>query len=157
MEETRLCSVCKKSLPVSDFYVANKENGRLFTECKECCKARTRKNRNEKIDYYRNYDKIRASDERRVESTKKYRHSKKGLDAHQKRNAVYRSNNVEKYNAHKKVTAAINGGKLKRPSTCSVCGCGGKIEGHHEDYSRPLDVTWLCQSCHKLAHRHAAA
>ena len=157
MEETKLCRTCAKSLPVSEFYVANNKTGNLLTECKECCRARVRKNRSEKIDYYRNYDKIRASDERRIASAKKYRQSRKGIDTHQRLNAAYRSNHVEKYNAHKKVTAAISSGKLKRPSTCSVCGLEGKIEGHHEDYRRPLEVTWLCQSCHKLVHRYAAA
>jgi hypothetical protein len=31
--------------------------------------------------------------------------------------------------------------------------CGEpKVHAHHEDYSRPLDVTWLCQKCHVQRH-----
>lgn len=27
-----------------------------------------------------------------------------------------------------------------------------RIVAHHEDYTRPLDVTWLCTPCHKQRH-----
>ncbi len=30
--------------------------------------------------------------------------------------------------------------------------CAGQIEGHHEDYSRPLDVVWLCHRHHMDRH-----
>jgi hypothetical protein len=32
-----------------------------------------------------------------------------------------------------------------------VCGAT-KTEAHHTDYSRPLDVVWLCKHCHRLLH-----
>ncbi len=35
---------------------------------------------------------------------------------------------------------------------CEVCG-DPKTDGHHEDYSRPLEVRWLCRLCHARAHR----
>jgi len=56
------------------------------------------------------------------------------------------------------VRAALACGKLIRPKLCSQCGFEGKIEAHHQDYSRPLDVSWLCKKCHaplsKLAQVH---
>lgn len=49
-----------------------------------------------------------------------------------------------------KVRAAIERGDLVRPDQCSKCGSNGRIDAAHEDYSKPLTVTWLCRSCHVL-------
>ena len=43
--------------------------------------------------------------------------------------------------------------KMIRERACSRCGIKGRIEGHHNDYSKSLEVVWLCQKCHKEAHR----
>lgn len=52
------------------------------------------------------------------------------------------------------VTAAINRGELTRPVVCELCKqCNGRIEAHHSDYGKPLDVVWLCIPCHKKAHQ----
>lgn len=47
------------------------------------------------------------------------------------------------------VSNAVKSGKLIRPENCEQCGGPGPIEGAHEDYSRPLEVRWLCQKCHR--------
>ena len=48
------------------------------------------------------------------------------------------------------VMQAVRTGALtKQP--CSRCGAV-KAVAHHEDYSKPLDVTWLCLSCHQRRH-----
>lgn len=44
---------------------------------------------------------------------------------------------------------ALRDGRVKQHE-CLVC--GGKSEAHHPDYSRPLDVVWLCRAHHILAH-----
>jgi hypothetical protein len=49
-----------------------------------------------------------------------------------------------------KVRAAIKKGLMARATACESCGAtGGAIEASHSDYSRPLDVTWLCRPCHR--------
>ena len=35
---------------------------------------------------------------------------------------------------------------------CAVCGTTEEIQGHHTDYTKPLEVTWLCRLHHFHAH-----
>lgn len=49
-------------------------------------------------------------------------------------------------------TAAIKAGRLKRPDRCQDCGSPGRPEAHHEDYSKPLVVVWVCRPCHCARH-----
>lgn len=49
---------------------------------------------------------------------------------------------------------AIQKGKIVRPKKCSECGGSrSKLHGHHTDYSKPLNVVWLCSLCHGFIHR----
>lgn len=57
-----------------------------------------------------------------------------------------------KARAHKAVAKAVADGCLNRPDACELCGERHRIYGHHEDYSKPLDVDWLCAWCHRLIH-----
>lgn len=59
----------------------------------------------------------------------------------------------KQFKASQKVTDAVRSGKLIRPENCSLCGMIGKIEGHHADYSKPLEVIWVCRKCHMAIHR----
>jgi ribosomal protein S27AE len=62
----------------------------------------------------------------------------------------YRERNPEKDKARSKVHKAIRTGKLVR-SACEGCG-EKKVQAHHEDYSKPLEVRWLCIACHRKEH-----
>ena len=55
---------------------------------------------------------------------------------------------IEAQRARSSVLEAIRSGKLKKPTTCERCGQRGIIDGHHEDYKKPLVVIWLCRPCH---------
>lgn len=49
------------------------------------------------------------------------------------------------------VTTAIWQGRLTR-QPCEVCGATKRVDAHHDDYTKPLEVRWLCKSHHKQHH-----
>lgn len=53
--------------------------------------------------------------------------------------------------AHDAVRFALRRGELRRPSRCETCLLSIKPHAHHDDYSRPLEVRWLCRACHRNA------
>lgn len=57
---------------------------------------------------------------------------------------------LSKEAAHAAVTRALAKGTLVS-QPCEECG-NKKTDGHHPDYSKPLEVIWLCRSCHKKEH-----
>lgn len=55
-----------------------------------------------------------------------------------------------KYLSRKILAWGVRCGALKRAHACQKCGSTDWInEGHHEDYSKPLRVVWLCIPCHR--------
>jgi hypothetical protein len=52
----------------------------------------------------------------------------------------------EKYKARYTLRNAVAKGIIER-KPCIVCG-NPKSHGHHEDYSKPLEVIWLCHQHH---------
>ena len=66
-----------------------------------------------------------------------------------------RSKYPEKHTARQIFEFALWKKFITRPTVCSKCGSDGRgyvIEGHHYDYTKPLDVTWLCKRCHIAVH-----
>lgn len=57
----------------------------------------------------------------------------------------------EKHEARLQLAKAVASGRVMR-MPCCVCG-NPRSEGHHEDYSKPLDVIWLCRKHHTPRHR----
>jgi hypothetical protein len=58
--------------------------------------------------------------------------------------------NPEKREAQVAVGHAIRDGRLSK-EPCEKCG-DSKVQGHHDDYSKPLDVRWLCPTHHAEHH-----
>lgn len=59
--------------------------------------------------------------------------------------------------AREKVRQALEHGILVKPKSCSSLVCEGdykRIEAHHPDYTKPLQVVWLCTVCHSRVHRN---
>jgi ribosomal protein S27AE len=79
-----------------------------------------------------------------------------------KRNPTYSADAVRRYRAkpdtapklraRETLARAVRQGRIERPAECPRCGVVGKIQGHHKDYSKPLEVEWLCGLCHGQEH-----
>jgi ribosomal protein S27AE len=62
--------------------------------------------------------------------------------------------NKDKRRAHKAVENALNRGDIKK-EPCERCG-SQHVHAHHDDYSQPLAVRWLCPVHHREHHMGAA-
>lgn len=139
------CNFCKTEKSDGDFYVSSRK------ECKECVKQRVRKNRLDNIDYYRSYDRLRASNPSRVKARKIYANPEMGKKARKRAIDNWSNKRPERRKASYIVSNALRNGKLKK-QVCYVCG-ESKVEAHHYAYDMPLDVTWLCVKHHKQLHK----
>lgn len=103
----------------------------------------------------RDTDRVRAADRERY-----YRdHAKRraASDAYQRANPErvteanqrWADRNPEKRAAQIAAGNAMRDGRLIRQG-CEVC--GEKGQAHHDDYSKPLEVRWLCPKHHAALH-----
>jgi hypothetical protein len=147
------CFKCNKEKDLDDFYKHPQMKDGRVNKCKECAKTENIDNRKVKIEYYKDFDKKRNQDLNR----KKYcaRKSKKWRLNNPEKSAEIKSNwkkrNPLKYKAHSAVSNALKNGLIKK-KPCEICG-DKKSESHHPDYSKPLDIIWLCDFHHKEEHR----
>jgi hypothetical protein len=57
--------------------------------------------------------------------------------------------------ARSMVARAIQNREIKKPKNCEGCGEVRRLQAHHNDYSMPLQVVWLCFPCHNRKHSTA--
>lgn len=55
-----------------------------------------------------------------------------------------------KHLSRQKFRRALKAGHILRPTFCSSCFIPCIPEGHHQDYSKPFEVVWLCRPCHNM-------
>lgn len=144
------CSKCKNFKDKGNFSLRSSAPDGLFYDCRDCQKLYREANKKyisgrRKQHYIENRERI-------ISRVKKYRSSDQGRKNKSKTNKVY----YEKYPEKIRATRAINNGirdkKVFKPETCEECGLKAKVQGHHDDYSKPLEVRWLCEPCH--THHH---
>lgn len=125
----KACFKCGEEKPLAEYYRHPKTADGHLNKCKTCAKADASRYRAENIESVRAYDRARGN-----------RQSPEYL-------REYRRKNPEKYKAHQAVAY-----RLKNPGVCSKCDSTSHVEAHHDDYTKPLDVRWLCAACHKQHH-----
>lgn len=122
---------------------------RRTCDCGVCPKCKHREV--VRASYWRNRDRIceRAHDtrERHGDAIREY-----------DRQRGFRPAEEIKRRARGAVAHALKTGLLVR-GECEHADddCRGRIEGHHDDYSQPLCVRWLCQRHHGREHRREVA
>ncbi len=152
------CKSCRKIKEESWFSDYNKST------CKDCLRERNRKWHKDHLDEVRakklqNYHKIKNDPNYRENRSAYYKewYKKNGRSrGGNYKESIYgwKKENPEKVTAHRILNDAIRIGIVKRPNTCSRCNRSGcRILGHHNLYNRPLEVVWLCSSCHKIIHQ----
>ena len=140
------CRSCADTLPASGFYASN------LHHCKECVKAGVRKNRADNIDHYRSYDRKRYREDDARRQHCKDMGKTIPMSVLVERNKVKRLAEPHKYKARNAVNNALRNGRIEKGNDCFFCGSQTKLQAHHQDYSRPLDVFWLCPPCHGKLH-----
>jgi len=133
--------------------------------CSDACKKEARKERNRKNRRFlwkTQKDKLRGQNKRYYEANKEkilthnkaYTKTPAGKRAVKRNLNKQRQKDPEKYFARKEVQKALMRGDLvKKP--CRICGAK-KVEAHHKDYSKPLDVIWLCRKHHEKEDKKCA-
>lgn len=134
------CNRCKKTLPLSDFYAHPRMADGHLNICKECHKLAVR-SRYREVGGRPEYERARSKRPARKAAAQGY--AQRSRERH-----------PDRYRAHNAVNNALRDGRLQR-QPCKVCG-NLKAEAHHEDYSKPLSVEWLCFRHHR-EHGHGQA
>lgn len=143
----KTCFKCRRQLPIVEFYAhPMMADGRLG-KCKSCTKKdtadRVAKKKNDPHWVEVEMDRCRLK-------TRRQRADGIVAPVSPEDRAAWLLRNPEKHAAHVAVRTALRSGRLLR-KPCEIC--GDKIaEAHHDDYSKPLCVRWLCDRHHKACH-----
>jgi hypothetical protein len=130
----KTCFKCKEAKPLTEFYPHPAMSDGRLGKCKVCNKRDVAENYRKRHAQYCSYEQRRFRDPQRKQ---------KQLEYHRK----YVARHPDKAHAHRAVQNAIRAGKLLR-QPCEVCRTTIKVQAHHHDYSKPLDVRWLCFKHH---------
>lgn len=131
------CSGCGRELPDSEFNKNRNSEDGLQDRCRKCFS-----------EYNRN--RYANDPEKTKERVREYRAANAENVLVTRLGMCERNPNHK--NANEAVALALSCGVLHRPHRCQGCGCDEsehRIEAHHADYSKPLDVIWLCTPCHR--------
>ena len=128
----KVCRSCGVEKPLDEYHIHKQMKDGHLNKCKCCVRARVKKHRGNNLERIRAYDRKRGS-----------RQPSEYLKELRKRKP-------NQYRAQTMVGNAVRDGRLFR-EPCEVCG-DNRSQGHHKDYLKPLNVTWLCSVHHKQWH-----
>lgn len=134
----KTCFKCGRRLESTEFYAHPRMKDGHLGKCKDCTK------RDVRARYWERHEERLAYDRRRSRSP-------------ERRQAIttYRKQNPAKVRAQILLHNAVARGKIAR-QPCERCGAP-RADAHHEDYTKPLDMRWLCRMHHRQRHVELAA
>jgi ribosomal protein S27AE len=150
----KICTSCGDKKPLSKYQTRSLSKDGVTASCKDCLKKRDARRFQDdprvKARHlaYQSTDHGKAS---MIAAKKKWANENKEIAKATR--LVWLEKNPEKRAAHLILASAVLRGLVNKPNECSKCGAGGRIDGHHHDYTRPIDVTWLCRQCHVSEHK----
>ncbi len=139
----KTCTKCQQGLPLDCFYRRKNSKIGYTSHCRQCLAGPTRDRAKRRLA--REPERIRAINRKKAKDS--YRRRREAI---LKKVSRYRAENREKIRAQSRVYSALRNGSLVRPCACSTCFSHCKPDAHHTDYAEPLEVQWLCRSCHHL-------
>lgn len=146
----KTCFKCNRELPRSEFYAHPQMGDGLLGKCKECTRADTAKREERLMSDPELAEKERERHRRKSKKSREQGMVKRETtEEARERTKTHRKLYPHKYKARQMVGNRIRDGKLFRQS-CMVC--GKKAQAHHDDYTKPLDVMWLCPKHHGERH-----
>ncbi len=149
----KTCFKCGVEKPLSEFYKHAEMADGHVNKCKVCNKKDVKDNYRANIDHYKEYEISRANLDHRVAARKSYAQTEQGKQKHSEAVERWAAAHPDRNGAKIIVNNAVRDGRLTPWPVCSVPSCCAKPEAHHPDYSKPLDVVWLCRKHHYGAHR----
>jgi len=144
----KTCFKCQKIKPLTEFYAHKMMADGHLNKCKSCTKKYIR----EREILLRATDPNWTEKELERQRIKTRRQRKNGYipPSQEIAKKQWAARNAHKKKAHTAVSNAIRAGKIY-PQPCCICG-EYLAEAHHDDYSKPLDVRWLCKKHHMEVH-----
>lgn len=147
----RACTICKKIKSLEDFGKSSKGKYGHDAQCKKCKYQKNgRKNfLQAKERCYVNAARWKKKNREQVNQRARERYAidKTPISNRDRKHYLKRK-------AQNMVQNRVADGRMVKPSFCSICNCESKrIEGHHADYSKPLEIIWVCSQCHHDIHK----
>lgn len=142
MNDGKECIACRERKPLSEY---NSNQSR----CRLCQREVNRKWRQEHPERFKALQKAWREQHPDYSAT----HARENRAQRNANARRARLANPEKIAARNAVNNARIRGSVARPSSCGQCGKACKPEAHHHDYSKPMDVAWLCRRCHLMEHQ----
>ena len=146
----KVCTKCKTEKPITEFHKLRPSKDGLQYRCKACCSVFQRicweKNKEKRAADY----KIYCSENKEQIAARKRAWRLVNLERVKANQKAVRLRHPEKHAARAAARRAIKLGLLKK-KPCQRCG-SSVVEAHHEDYSKPLDVEFLCMDHHIERH-----